>query len=94
MALEKLNVVDKIEVVGQWKYVQVRTAERIVEDGKVIAQSFHRKFISPGQDVSEEDSQVQAIVAAVHTPELLSDYQEYVAQNTDAQQSEMGEEAE
>jgi hypothetical protein len=45
MALEKISVVDKVEVVENGT-VQVRTATRIVEDGNVISQSYHRHTIS------------------------------------------------
>jgi hypothetical protein len=46
MALEKISVVDKVEVVENGT-VQVRTATRIVEDGKVISQSYHRHTSHP-----------------------------------------------
>jgi hypothetical protein len=46
MALEKQIVVDRIEVV-EVGVVQVRTATRIVEDGKVISQSYHRHTLQP-----------------------------------------------
>jgi len=74
MSLEKQVVVDKIEVV-EVGVVQVRTATRIVEDGNVISQSYHRHTIPPGQDYSNEDARVQAICAAIHTPEIISAYQ-------------------
>ena len=72
--LEKQTVVDRIEVV-EVGTVQVRTATRIVEDGKVISQSYHRHCISPGQDYSAECDKVKAICAATHTPEVVSAYQ-------------------
>jgi hypothetical protein len=74
MSLEKISVVDKIEVV-EVGVVQVRTATRIVEDGKVISSSFHRHVVVPGQDYSQEDARVQAICAATHTPEVIAAYQ-------------------
>lgn len=74
MALEKQMVVDKVEVVESG-IVQVRTATRIVEDGKVISSSFHRHVVVPGQDYSAEDARVQAICAATHTAEVISAYQ-------------------
>jgi hypothetical protein len=74
MALEKQTVVDRIEVV-EVGVVQVRTATRIVEDGKVISQSYHRHTIPPGQDYSNEDARVQAICQATHTPEVIAAYQ-------------------
>ncbi len=74
MALEKQIVVDKIEVV-EVGVVQVRTATRIVEDGNVISQSYHRHVVTPGQDYSNEDPKVQSVCAAVHTAEVIAAYQ-------------------
>ena len=74
MALEKQTVVDRIEVV-EVGVVQVRTATRIVEDGKVISSSFHRHVVVPGQDYSNEDARVQAICSATHTAEVIAAYQ-------------------
>jgi hypothetical protein len=74
MALEKQVVVDKIEVV-EVGVVQVRTATRIVEDGKVISQAYHRHTIPPGQDYSNEDARVKAICQATHTAEVIAAYQ-------------------
>ena len=81
MALEKQIVVDKIEIVGDYKHVQVRTATRIVEDGNVISSSYHRHVVSPGQDYSNEDAEVQAVCAAVHTAEVVAAYEASQEQN-------------
>jgi len=64
MALEKITVVDKIEVVENGN-VQVRAATRIVEDGNVISTSYHRHVLAQGDDISGEDPKVQAICNAV-----------------------------
>ena len=73
MALEKQTVVDKIEAT-EMGHVQVRTATRIVEDGNVISESFHRHVVAPGDDYSAEDPKVQAVCAAVHTQEVIDAY--------------------
>ena len=75
MSLEKQIVVDKVEIVGDFAHVQVRTATRIVEDGNVISTSYHRHVVAPGQDYSNEDPKVQAVCAAVHTAEVIAAYQ-------------------
>ena len=72
--LNKVTVVDRIETLENG-CVQVRTATRIMDDGKVVASSFHRHVVAPGQDYSAEDSRVQAICEAVHTPECIAAYQ-------------------
>ena len=67
MSLTKETVADKIEVVAteDGSVVQVRTATRIVEDGAVISQSYHRHVINSGDNWSSEPSNVQAICNAV-----------------------------
>jgi len=71
MALTKSVTADKIEVVttqdedgNDVTSVQVRTATRIVEDGAVISQSYHRHVIQSGDDYSSEPANVQAICVA------------------------------
>lgn len=74
MALEKIQVVDRIEVVENG-CVQVRTRTSIMEDGKQISGTFHRHVVSPGDDYSNEDARVQAICAATHTADVIAAYQ-------------------
>jgi hypothetical protein len=71
--LTKNNVIDKIETLENG-CIQVRTAIRIMEDGKALSQSFHRHVVSPGDDYGSEDPRVQAICAAIHTPEVVAAY--------------------
>jgi len=79
MALTKTTQEDKIEIVGQYKSIQVRTATVIEEDGVELSRSFHRHVISPGDDVSNESAEVQAIAAVIHTPEVVAAYQQMLA---------------
>lgn len=74
MSLEKKIVVDLIEVLESG-CVQVRTKTAILEDGKEISSKFHRHVVVPGADYSAEDSKVQAICAATHTPEVVAAYE-------------------
>jgi len=78
MALEKLVVTDRIEVLENGS-VQVRTKTAIMEDGKQISGTFHRHVVAPGDDYSAEDARVQAICQATHTVEVVAAYQ--AAQN-------------
>lgn len=73
MALEKVTVVDRIEVVENG-CVQVRTRTSILEDGKQISGTFHRHVVAPGQDYSGEDARVQAICEATHTDDVIAAY--------------------
>ena len=73
MALEKISIVDRIEVVENGS-VQVRTKTAIVEDGNQISVNFHRHVVAPGADYSGEDARVQAICAATHTADMIAAY--------------------
>jgi hypothetical protein len=77
--LEKVISVDLIEVIENGS-LQVRTKTAIKEDGVEISGKFHRHVVVPGDDYSAEDAKVQAICAAVHTPEVIATYQEQIAQ--------------
>ena len=74
MALEKVEIVDRIEVVENGS-VQVRVKTAIMEDGKQISGNFHRHVVAPGDDYSGEADRVKAICAATHTPEVIAAYQ-------------------
>lgn len=71
--LEKVNVVDRIEVLENGT-VQVRTKTAIMEDGKQISGAFHRHVVAPGDDYSQEDARVKAICAATHTAAVVTAY--------------------
>jgi len=73
MALEKIEVVDLVEVVENGS-IQVRTKTVIKENGVEISSKFHRHVVVPGADVSGEDAKVQAIAASIHTAEVVAAY--------------------
>ena len=72
--LEKQTVIDRIEIL-QDQTVAVRYILTINEDGNLLAQEIKGNYIRPGDDYSAEDAKVQAICAAVHTPEVIAAYQ-------------------
>ena len=78
MAITKELIEDKIEIVGDYKNIQIRTATVIKEDGVEISKSFHRKVLEcvtssydgsswthTDTDVSKESADVKAIANAV-----------------------------
>ena len=77
MALSESIEYDKIEVVGQYKAVQVRKATVIKKDGTELTRSFERYVLHPGSldasdnlidtDLSGEPSEVSAVCTAVWT---------------------------
>jgi archaellum component FlaF (FlaF/FlaG flagellin family) len=74
MALEKVQIVDRIEVLENGS-VQVRTKTAIMEDGKQISGNFHRHVVAPGDNYSGECDKVKAICAATHTAEVVAAHQ-------------------
>jgi len=84
MALTESTVEDKIEVVGDHKHVQVRTATVIARDGAEISRSFHRHVLTCSTksgdtwgdtDISSESTEVQAICNAVWSDAVKTAYQ-------------------
>lgn len=79
MALTEETVQDKIEIVGDYKHVQVRTAVVIKRDGVEISRSFSRHVVAPNDDISGESAEVQAICNAVHTQAVKDAYTAHLA---------------
>jgi len=84
MALTEETLEDKIEVVGDYKAVQVRTATVIKKDGKEISRTFHRHALQCSTksgdtwgdtDISSESTEVQAICNAVWSDAVKTAYQ-------------------
>ena len=80
MAITKTVIEDKIEIVGEYKNIQIRTATVIKEDGKALRRTFHRKSLEcvtsskdgdtwthTDTDISGESTEVQAVCNAVWT---------------------------
>tara|TARA_R110002049_G_C8997147_1_gene549546 strand:- start:660 stop:905 length:246 start_codon:yes stop_codon:yes gene_type:complete len=79
MALTESTVEDKIEIVGEYKHVQVRTATIIKKDGAELTRSFSRHVIAPNANISSESTEVKAICNAVHTDAVKTAYAAYLA---------------
>ena len=84
MALSETIEYDKIEVVGNYKYVQVRKATVIKKDDVEIARSFNRYSLNPGTldgsdnlvdtDLSAQPAEVSAICTAAWTTDVKAAY--------------------
>jgi len=81
MALTEETVQDKIEVVGDFKHIQVRTATIIKRDGTEISRSFNRHVVAPdisADDLANESADVQGIAAQVHTSDVKAAYAKHL----------------
>ena len=77
MAITKRTEEDKIEVVGEFKMIQVRTATVIEEDGVELSRSFSRHVVEPDSDISGESADVKAMVAQFHTDAVKAAYKKH-----------------
>jgi hypothetical protein len=80
MALTEETVQDKIEIVGDFKHVQVRTATVIKRDGVEISRTFSRHVVAPDADITGESAEVQAICNAVHTQAIKDAWASHLAE--------------
>ena len=77
MAITKETEIGAIEVVGEYKAVQVATDTIIKEDGTEISRNRHRHVVHPDMDISGEDAEVQAVANAVWTDAVKSAWTTY-----------------
>jgi len=81
MAITKRTEQDKIEVVGTFKHIQVRTATIIEEDSVELSRSFSRHVVAPDSDSSKESADVKAMVAQFHTDAVKTAYAKHIEDN-------------
>ena len=86
MALTKETQIGKIEVVGKYKSVQVRTDTVVMEDGEELSRKYHRHALSPDADISAEHAEVKAICNVVWTQAIKDAYTTFKT----AQEAELG----
>ena len=79
MALEKTITDDRLEVVGDYKSIQVRTATIVSEDGVELSRSYHRRVIQPDDDITAESAEIQGIANATWTDEIKTAWAELQA---------------
>jgi len=80
MALTKETQIGKIEVVGKYKSVQVRTDTVIIEDGEELSRKYHRHVLNPDADITSENAEVQAVCNAVWTQDVKDAYATFKAE--------------
>jgi phage host-nuclease inhibitor protein Gam len=77
--LTEETVQDKIEIVGDFKHVQVRTATVIKRDGVEISRGYSRHVVAPDADITGESTEVQNICNVVHTQAVKDAYAAHLA---------------
>ena len=74
MSLSKKRIQDKIEIVGEFKTIQVRYADQIIEDGQVLSQFYHRESIDCGNEAKAIEHNVKALADIYWTDEIKEAY--------------------
>ena len=74
MSLLKKRIQDQIEIVGEYKIIQIRYSDQIIEDGKVISSSYHRESISPDEEAKAIEHNVKALADIYWTDEIKEAY--------------------
>ena len=77
MSITKQTSIDQITVTENG-IILYREATRIIEDGTVLTQTYHRSSLTPGQDLTGVPENVVAIANVVWTPEVIAAYQEQI----------------
>jgi hypothetical protein len=88
MAITKETQIGKIEVVGKYKSVQVRTDTVVIEDSVELTRKYNRHALNCGTldadnnlvdtDISGENAEVQAVCNAVWTQTIKDAYKAHL----------------
>jgi len=65
----------KLEIIPPYSIIQCRRADIVEKDGVEVGKTYHRHVRVPGDDVSGDCPEVQAVAAALWTPEVIAAYQ-------------------
>ena len=79
MAITKETQIGKIEVVGKYKFVQVRTDTVVMEDDTELSRKYHRHSLAPNAVITDEHAEVQAVCNAVWTQDVKDAYATFLA---------------
>tara|TARA_E500000305_G_scaffold111189_2_gene121897 strand:+ start:734 stop:994 length:261 start_codon:yes stop_codon:yes gene_type:complete len=78
MSLSKKRIQDKIEIVGEFKHIQVRYQDQIIENGNVISDSYYRDTINCGDIEKAKEHNVDNIANVIWNEEIKKSYVDYI----------------
>ena len=79
MALEKVITYD-YEIRSEFKQIQERQRTAVVEDGKELSSSYHRRVLAPDADVSSESDEIKGMASALWTDAVKAAYAAHLAE--------------
>ena len=65
----------QLEIIPPYSIIQCRRADIIEKDGVEVGKTYHRHTRAPGEDVSDDCAELQAVAAALWTSEVVSAYE-------------------
>ena len=65
----------KLEITPPHSVIQCRRADIVEKDGVEIGRTYHRHVRAPGEDVSDDCAELQAVAATLWTPEVIAAYE-------------------
>ena len=65
----------KIEIIPPYNTLQCRRADIVEKDGVEVGRTYHRHVKVPGEDMTNECAEMQAVATALWTPEVIAAYQ-------------------
>ena len=91
MSLSKEIKIDSVQIVGDYRKVQIRIATIIKEDSTELSRTFERRMLAPGRldpsdkttyietDLSGEESWIQSICNACWTTEIKNAHKAFIS---------------
>ena len=70
----------QLEIIPPYSIIQCRRADIIEKDGEQVGKTYPRHVRVPGDDVSDDCTELQAVAAALWTPEVITAYQESLSE--------------
>jgi len=75
----------KLEIIPPFHIIQCRRADIVEKDGVEVGRTYHRHVRCPGEDVSEDCSELQAVATALWTDEVIAAYQASIATSAESE---------
>ena len=69
----------KIEIIPPYSVLQCRRADIVEKDGVEVGRQYHRHCKVPGEDMTNECAEMQAVATALWTDEVVAAYQAHIA---------------
>jgi len=69
----------QLEIIPPYSTIQCRRADIVEKDGVEVGRTYHRHCRTPGEDVSDDCTELQAVAAALWTEEVIAAYQAHLA---------------